>query len=51
MRTVCAGAAGVVLIFGLAVTALGPLFVVFPSLGLLGLDVLPGVVLCSCASF
>ena len=49
VRKVCAGAAGVALTLGLAVTDLGPLFVDFP--GLLGLVFLPGVVLCSWASF
>lgn len=51
MRKACAGASGVALILGLAVTALGPLFVDFLSLGLFGLDFLPGVVLCSWSSF
>lgn len=50
-RKACVGAAGVALIFVLAGTALGPLFVDFPGLGLLVLAFLPGVVLCSWASF
>lgn len=48
VRKVCAGA--VVLIFGLAVTALGDLFVDLPSLVMLGFGFLPGLIFCCWAS-